>query len=154
MNSFAWYKIIIPVNDNYGNKLADLATAVHQWLHISSKGKVQGSHTTRGVTGHWRDDPNEPMDILETLLPDTPENDSLIKNAAVHVGEIANQWGVACMKTGKGGPSSPWIMNNRHYDPSKGADPDIIVQYANEATKPSVTSSELFALIDSHRLLA
>lgn len=120
----AKYVIMIPTTDNQGNKLVDLATAAHHWLFYGPL-KVQGSYIDPGKKGNWRDNPQEIMDHLVTFAEDAPEMDSHIKQLAVHVAQVANQWGIFVTKESKQGPQS-WVIDNPGFVDGQGADQSSI----------------------------
>lgn len=103
---------MIPVRDNLGNDLGDIATAAHQWLWQSTGN--EGSYIEGPKRGNWRDDPQEEFNHLITVAPDTPEMDSHVKQLAQEVARGANQWGVFVTKEGKQGIQS-WVIDNKDY---------------------------------------
>lgn len=108
----AKYTVMIPLRDNLGNQLPNLSTAAHHLLWKNTG--VQGSYITGPHKGNWENSPQEEFEHLVTVAPDTPENDSHIKNLAHTIAEAANQWGVFVMKEGKGGIQS-WVIDNPGY---------------------------------------
>ena len=110
----AKYTLMIPLNDNLGNELQDIATAAHQYLFES--GKVEGTYIEGPKKGNWRDDPQELFEHLITVADDTPEMDSTIKHLALVIARAANQWGVFCTKEGKNGIESWTIQNKDAHD--------------------------------------
>lgn len=108
----AKYTIAIPVRDNLGNELEDISTHVHHMLH--DKGIVQGSFITGPHRSNWEKDAQEDINHLVSVIDDTPENDTHVKQAAVYVGEVCNQWGVFVMKEGAQGIQS-WVISNPNY---------------------------------------
>lgn len=128
--ALAKYIIQIPTTDNVGNKLKDLAVAAHESLYRYSPVQgIQGSRIRRGIQGQWADDAPEVYDDLEVYADDSPEVDSTMKQLAVHVAELANQWGVMVFKEGEGAPKA-WQMESPNADGQGPADPDAIAEYA------------------------
>lgn len=121
----AKYNVMIPTVDNLGNKLVDIAGAAHTFLFY--QGMADGSWIETGQRGHWRDDEPEPHETLVTIQEDTPEMDGVIKQLAVHIAEVANQWGIHVYKEGKNGIKS-WVINNSHY--REGEPAEAIAQQA------------------------
>jgi hypothetical protein len=117
--SQAKYTIMIPVKDNLGNDLGDIATAAHQWLWQATGN--EGSYIEGPKRGNWRDDPQEEFNHLITVAADTPEMDSHIKQLAMEIARGANQWGVFCMKEGKSGIQS-WVIDNPEYQEGQPAE--------------------------------
>lgn len=122
----AHYRIAIPGHDNLKQPLSkNLPLAVHHWLHASHprlfrSGWIEGPHR-----GTWQHDLEEPMHHYNVVTQDTPETDSYVKQAAAHVGNLANQLGTHVIKTGKGGVQSWFISNPKHVD-SVGASPGVL----------------------------
>ncbi len=111
--ALAKYVVQIPTHDNEGNMLVDLAQTAHESLfrHAPGQSNIQASRVRYGIGGHWRGDPQEMFNDLEVYAEDTPETDSTMKQLAVHVAEVANQWGVMVFKEGGGAPKS-WMMKS------------------------------------------
>ena len=110
----AKYTLMIPIRDNLGNNLGDIATAAHHWLFYGPGPKVEGSYIEGPKRGNWRDDPQEEFNHLITVAEDTPEMDSTIKQLALHIAHAANQWGLFCIKEGKDGIQK-WTVPNSDY---------------------------------------
>jgi hypothetical protein len=120
----ARFLIMIPTHDNLGQKLQDLATVAHEWLYRSAG--IKGSRIEGPSRGNWADDPQETFYHLVTVTDDTPENDSYVKQLAVHIGELANQWAVHVEKdTSK--QIQEWNISNPNYEDGAGADPKVVI---------------------------
>lgn len=133
--ALAKYIVQIPTHDNEGNRLVDLAQVAHESLfrYAPNQNSIQGSRVRYGIGGHWRDDPQEMFNDLEVYAEDTPELDSIVKQLAVHVAEVANQWGVMVFKEGDGAPKA-WQMTAPGAPGEGPADPVAIAEYANPVT--------------------
>lgn len=128
--ALAKYIIQIPTTDNEGNKLKDLAAAAHESLYRYAPVKgIQGTRIRRGIQGNWADDEPETFDDLEVYADDSPEVDSTMKELAVHVAELANQWGVMVFKEGEGAPKA-WQMEAPNVTGTGPADEAAIAEYA------------------------
>ena len=110
---------MIPTVDNLGQPLSGIARASHEFL--LRRGMVDGSWVQGGQTGFWAEDEPEPHETLHTIQEESPEMDSVIKELAVNIGEMANQWGINVYKNGKNGIQQ-WIVNNPQYREGEGAD--------------------------------
>lgn len=124
MRGEAKYEIQVPVQDNLGNQLRDLATAGHQYLHHEAG--IDGSQIHGPIRGNWRDDPQEPFNLLTVYADDTPEHDSHVKALAKNIGMAANQWAVFATKSA-GDKHQTWPINNPHYVPGAPAQPWAIL---------------------------
>lgn len=133
----ARYAIHVPTTDNLGQPLRDLAQAAHE--HLFRNGAVEGSYIERGKVGNWRDYAPEIMDHLVTFAEDTPETDSHLKQAAQHIGQLANQEAVSVEKHGKDGPML-WIVDNPQWQEGQGAHPSAIQPAMSDALMDAATS--------------
>jgi hypothetical protein len=129
------YTVQIPVKDNLGQPLKDIATAAHHYLHNGPIKNV-GSKIYRNVEGNWRDDPQERFDDLILVVDDTPEMDSAVKQLAVHIADVANQWGVYVTKEGKNGIQD-WVMPPPQFRKGEGADPAMLKDVPEEPQEPA-----------------
>lgn len=123
MPATAKYTIMIPTHDNLGQELGDISTAAHHWLFYGPGPNVEGSFIEGPKRGNWRDDPQEEFNHLVTYAEDSPEMDSTVKQLAVHIAEIANQWGVFVTKEGGKAGIQSWVIDNPNYRHGEGADP-------------------------------
>lgn len=121
----AKYTVMVPLKDNLGQQLKDLATAGHHWLFLGPGPKVEGTYIEGPKKGNWRDNPQEEFNHLVTVAEDTPEMDSTVKQLAAHIADVANQWGIFVMKEGKNGIQS-WTIPNNKYVEGQGADSDML----------------------------
>lgn len=126
----ARYTIGVPIHDNLGNKLKDIATEVHHMIH--DRGISQGSYITGPHRSNWEKDAQELIEHVVTVANDTPENDSHIKEIAAHVGQVCNQWGVFVMKEGSQGIQS-WVINNPSYQEGHPAPATVPVESPSPA---------------------
>lgn len=113
----ARYSIEIPQQDLKGNSLGTLPFRVHSLLHdrgVTKKSQISGSH--RRIVGK----DHQQMHSLSTILDDTPEHDSHIKETARYVGEASNHPEVyATKESGQG--IQEWVIKNPHHDPKMPA---------------------------------
>jgi hypothetical protein len=131
----AKYSVMIPKVDNLGNPLTDLAAAAHHELFYGPL-KVEGSYVDPDKRGHWRDEEPEPHDILVVVAEDEPMMDGQIKQLAIHIAEVANQWGIFVMKEGKSGVNS-WVVNNPMYREGEPAE-EVALQQPEPTLMPPV----------------
>lgn len=134
----AKYSILIPRVDNQGNRLRDIAAAAHHFLFYGPL-KTQGSYIERGKIGNWRDLDPEPHDMLITVAEDSPEMDSSIKQLALEVAQVANQWGIFVMKEGNGITS--WEVGNPQYVEGAPADQAALEEPESAANPPLLAPS-------------
>lgn len=122
--ALAKYTIQIPTSDNEGNALKDLATAAQESLwRYAPKARIEGARVVRGVEGFWHGEADAgTFDDLVVFAEDSPEIDSTVKELAVHVCEVANQWGIFVMKEGSSAPIT-WTMTSPNADGQGPADP-------------------------------
>lgn len=139
MAAEAKYSLLIPKVDNMGNPLTEeIASAAHTYLFY--QGLSEGSTITPNQRGMWRDEDPEPHETLTAIMEDNPKHDSIVKQLAVHIAEVANQWGLFVYKEGKDGVQS-WIMNNASFRPDQPADPIALADQGLNTEKSSVPST-------------
>lgn len=137
--SQAKYTIMIPVKDNLGNPLGDIATAAHQWLWQATGN--EGSYIEGPKRGNWRDDPQEEFNHLITVAQDTPEMDSHIKQLAMEIARGANQWGVFVTKEGGKAGIQSWVIDNPQYQKGQPAEIAGVAQQQSANAMSNIVSS-------------
>lgn len=122
----ARYTVLVPRNDELGNPLR-VAEAAHHYI-FHGPWRIDSAQVSHG----------HPNDALHIYADDLPENDSLTKQLATFVGELANVPMVPAAKEGKNVAS--WQLRNHQYRPGQAAEPSALEVGVEQTAEPTSES--------------